>query len=81
MDRNTRRLLLVVATCSLTGIVLGGTASRAQIHQCQMSQSPSSECLTTDHTTKVIEGMGAGLVAGAGAAIGVTWQAWQHKDD
>lgn len=79
MDRKTNRFCFFVATCSVAGVVLGGTASRAEINQCLVADTPASHCLTETPVTKTIEGMSAGLVAGAGAAAGVAWQL-RHKD-
>ena len=68
------RFCLLVALCSLTGLVLGGTANRAEMQQCLVSDSPTDACLTADPATKTVEGMGMGIVAGAGAAIGAFLQ-------
>ena len=77
MDRKINRLLIFIAACSAVGVVLGGTSSLAQSNQCLTAATPSSECLTQDPLYKTIEGMSFGLLAGAGAAIGATWQIWQ----
>lgn len=79
MSRKTPRLPLIVGFCSIAGIILGATASQAEINQCLTAQTPSQQCLTKDPVTKRIEGMGMGLFAGAGAAIAATWQMGQKK--
>ncbi|MDX2216015.1 MAG: hypothetical protein SFY66_22310 [Oculatellaceae cyanobacterium bins.114] len=78
-DTHSHRLFLFVAVCSVFGVALGGTASRAEIYQCSTADIPSNECLTQNYTTKMLEGMSGGLVAGASAALAVTWQSWQRK--
>ncbi len=80
MDRKTRRFCLYVAACSVAGIVLGGTASQAELSHCLETDSPSNECLSQDPTMKLVEGMSFGLIAGAGAAVGATWQIWQRDE-
>lgn len=79
MGRTQRQLWLTIAVCSIAGVVLGGTTSRAAANQCFENSVVSSECLTQDPTTKTVQGMGAGLLAGAGAAIGATWQLWMKE--
>ncbi|EHC18580.1 hypothetical protein [Fischerella thermalis] len=79
MDRKTKRLLLLVVSCSLAGVVLGGTTSWAESNSCLQASTVTSECLTKDPITKTIEGMGTGLAAGAAAAFGVAWQ-HRHED-
>jgi hypothetical protein len=79
MVRKIPRLPLIVGLCSAAGIILGATASQAEINQCLTAQNPSHQCLTQDPLTKRIEGMGMGLFAGAGAAIAATWQLGQKK--
>ncbi len=80
MDIKPSRLFIFIVACSITGVILGGTASQAQLSQCQSSANPTSECLTANPLLKTIEGMSVGLFAGAGAALGATWQLWlkQH---
>ncbi len=73
MDRKTKRLLLLVVSCSVTGVILGGSSSWAQSNICLHANTVTSECLTQDPVTKTIEGMSTGLVAGAGAAFGAAW--------
>lgn len=68
------RVSLTIVICSLLGIVLGATASQAEMNQCLAAANPSNECLTQNPAQKRVEGMGIGLFAGAGAAIGATWQ-------
>lgn len=80
MDRKTNRLILLIIACSAVGVILGGTSSQAQIKECQTAVTPTHECLTQDPLYKTIEGMSVGLFAGAGAALGATWQIWQ-KDN
>ena len=79
MDRKTKRLLLLVVSCSATGVILGGTASWAQSKECLQAPTVTSECLTQDPINKTIEGMSTGLIAGAGAALGAAWQL-RHED-
>lgn len=79
MDRIINRLLIFVLSCSTVGILLGATASRAEISNCLSAKTPSSDCLTQDPTYKIIEGMGMGLLAGAGAAFGASLQLWQNN--
>lgn len=74
MDRKTSRLCFFVTTCSLAGVVLGGTASQAEITQCRTADIPANSCLTKEPTLRTIEGMSMGLVAGAGAAAGAIFQ-------
>lgn len=59
---------------------MGGTASRAEVEQCQTANVPSDSCLVQDPTIKIVEGMSMGLLAGSGAAIGATWHMWQQKE-
>lgn len=74
MDRKNNRLLILIATCSIAGVVLGGTTSWAYSNQCLQSKNMTSECLTLDPVSKTIEGMSVGLLAGAGAAVGAALQ-------
>ncbi|MBV9387256.1 MAG: hypothetical protein JOZ78_12605 [Chroococcidiopsidaceae cyanobacterium CP_BM_ER_R8_30] len=74
MDRKTKRLLLLVASCSAAGVILGGTASWAQSNHCLQAKTVTDECLTQDPVFKTLQGMSSGLIAGAGAAIGAAWQ-------
>ncbi len=79
MDRKTKRLLLLIVSCSATGVILGGTASWAESNQCLQAKTVTSECLTQDPRLKTLEGMSTGLIAGAGAALGAAWQL-KHED-
>lgn len=73
-DRKINRFLLYIVACSAVGVVLGGTASWAESNQCWQAENTSSECLTQDPVFKTIQGMSTGLIAGAGAALGASWQ-------
>ncbi|HEY9891178.1 MAG TPA: hypothetical protein V6D37_05125 [Candidatus Sericytochromatia bacterium] len=75
MDRKNHRFFLLIATCSITGVVLGGTTSWAQSNQCLQAKNLTSECLTQSPINKTIEGMSVGLLAGAGAAVSAAFQA------
>ncbi len=79
MVRKAPRLFMFVLACSAVGVILGGTASQAEINQCQAADTPSSECLTQDPMFKTLEGMSVWLVAGAGAALGATFDIWKKK--
>lgn len=79
MDRKTKRLLLLVVSCSAAGVVLGGTASWAESNQCLQATNVTSECLTQSPAIKTLQGMSTGLIAGAGAAFGAAWQL-RHED-
>lgn len=68
------RFLILIASCSLAGIILGGTTSWAYTNQCLQEQNLTSECLTQDPLIETIQGMSVGLVAGAGAAVGARLQ-------
>ncbi|MFN6513049.1 MAG: hypothetical protein RMY29_000935 [Nostoc sp. CreGUA01] len=78
-SRKTRRLLLLVVSCSITGVILGGTASWAESNLCLQDSKVTSNCLTQDPIEKTIQGMSTGLLAGAGAAFGAAWQL-RHED-
>ncbi|MGF1990854.1 hypothetical protein VF14_21430 [Nostoc linckia z18] len=78
-NRKTRRLLLLVVSCSITGVILGGTASWAESNLCLQDSKVTSDCLTQDPVEKTIQGMSTGLLAGAGAAFGAAWQL-RHED-
>ncbi|MDB9372935.1 hypothetical protein [Nodularia sphaerocarpa] len=75
MDRKTKRLLMLVFSCSLTGVILGGTSSWAESNLCLQSETVTSDCLKQNPIQKTIQGMSTGLVAGAGAAGGAAWNA------
>ncbi len=74
MDRKTKRLLLLIVSCSAAGVILGGTASWAESNHCLQAKTVTSDCLTQDPLIKTVEGMSTGLIAGAGAALGAAWQ-------
>ncbi len=74
MDRKTKRLLFLVVSCSVAGVVLGGTSSWAKSTICLKATEVTSECLIQNPVSKTIQGMSTGLLAGAGAAFGAAWQ-------
>jgi hypothetical protein len=74
MDRKHNRLLILIATCSVAGVVLGGTTSWAYSNQCLQAKHVTNDCLTQDPIAKTVEGMSVGLLAGAGAAVGAAFQ-------
>ncbi|MBD2679422.1 MULTISPECIES: hypothetical protein [Nostoc] len=78
-SRKTQRLLLLVVSCSITGVILGGTASWAESNLCLQDNKVTSDCVTQDPIEKTIQGMSTGLLAGAGAAFGAAWQL-RHED-
>ncbi|MBD2387686.1 hypothetical protein [Cylindrospermum sp. FACHB-282] len=78
MDRKTKRLLLLIVSCSVTGVILGGTASWAESTICLQASQVTSECLTQDPVQKTFQGMSTGLLAGAGAACGAAWNLRQE---
>jgi hypothetical protein len=78
MGRKTKRLLLLVVSCSAAGVVLGGTASWAESKNCLQANNVTSECLTQNSVMKTLQGMSTGLIAGAGAAFGAAW--WHERD-
>jgi len=43
------------------------------------AKTPTNDCLNQDPRLKMLEGMSSGLVAGAGAAIGATWNLWKRE--
>ena len=79
MAKKTQRLLLLIISCSVTGVILGGTAAWAESNLCLEDSKVTSQCLTQDPIQKTIEGMSTGLLAGAGAAFGAVWQL-RHED-
>ena len=79
MVRKTKRLLILVVSCSAAGVILGGGASWAESSRCMQESNITSECLTQNPVTKTIQGMSTGLIAGAGAAFGAAWQL-RHED-
>lgn len=74
MDIKTKRLALLVISCSAVGVILGGSASLADSNQCWQSQQVTNDCLTTDPLVKTMQGMSTGLIAGFVAAVAATWQ-------
>lgn len=78
MDRKTKRLLLLVASCSIAGVILGGTSSWAESNLCLRASQVTNDCLTQDPIQRTIQGMSTGLIAGAGAAFGVGWNLHHH---
>ncbi|BAY79125.1 hypothetical protein NIES25_56080 (plasmid) [Nostoc linckia NIES-25] len=78
-SRKTQRLLLLVVSCSITGVILGGTASWAESNLCLQDSKVTNDCITQDPIEKTIQGMSTGLLAGAGAAFGAAWQL-RHED-
>ena len=74
MGIKNKRLLILIATCSIAGVILGGTTSWASTNQCLQAKNLTNECLTQDPITKTIQGMSVGLLAGAGAAVGAAFQ-------
>jgi hypothetical protein len=79
MDRKTRRLLILVISCSVSGVILGGTSSWAESKMCMRADTITSECITQSAVEKTIQGMSTGLLAGAGAAFGAAWNL-RHQD-
>ncbi|NMG10685.1 hypothetical protein [Brasilonema sp. UFV-L1] len=77
-DIKTKRLLLLVVSCSLAGVIVGGTTSWVEGNSCLEASIVTSECLTQDQMTRTAKGMSTGLIVGAGAAFGA---AWQHRHD
>jgi hypothetical protein len=73
MDIKTKPLLLLVVSCSLCGVILGGTSSWAESKMCLSADTITSECLSQSPLEKTIQGMSTGLLAGAGAAFGAAW--------
>lgn len=69
MDIKTKRLALLVVSCSAVGVILGGSASLADSNQCWQSQEVTNDCLTTDPLVKTMQGMSTGLIAGFTAAV------------
>ena len=79
MGRKTKRILLLIVSCSAAGVILGGTASWAESNHCLQAKTVTNDCLTQDPVSKTVEGMSTGLIAGAGAAFGAAWQLRQEK--
>ncbi|MBW4613661.1 MAG: hypothetical protein KME21_10330 [Desmonostoc vinosum HA7617-LM4] len=78
MDRKIQRLLLLVVSCSVTGVILGGTAGWAESNLCLQDSKVTNECLTQDPIEKTFQGMSTGLLAGTGAACGAAWHLRQE---
>ncbi|MBW4540917.1 MAG: hypothetical protein KME43_17460 [Myxacorys chilensis ATA2-1-KO14] len=74
--KSHRPFLLMVVLCSSAGVVLGGTSSWAESNQCLEQKVVTNQCLVQNPVSKTFEGMATGLLAGMGAAVGVTWS---HK--
>lgn len=72
--RKPNRFFFYILACSAVGVVLGGTASWAESNRCWLAESPTKQCITQDPILTTIQGMSTGLIAGAGAGIGATWQ-------
>ncbi|MEA5619047.1 hypothetical protein VB711_14540 [Cronbergia sp. UHCC 0137] len=79
MVRKNQRLLLLVICCSVSGVILGGTSGWAESRICLQQSTVSSDCITQNPIQRTIQGMSTGLVAGAGAAFGATWNLG-HKE-
>jgi hypothetical protein len=77
-DIKTKRLFLLVVSCSVAGVIVGGTSAWAETNMCLQANTVTSDCITQDPGVKTLEGMATGLIAGAGAAFGV---AWQHRHE
>mgnify|MGYP001792440347 CR=1 FL=1 len=80
MGRKDYRFLILIATCSIAGVILGGTSSWAQSKQCLQAEHLTNECLTQSPLQKTIEGMSVGLLAGAGAAAAAAFQIKRESD-
>ena len=74
MDGKTNRFILLIVACSAAGVLVGGTASWAESTQCMKAELPTSNCLMQNPIVETFEGMSVGLIAGAGAAVGATFQ-------
>lgn len=74
MGRKIDRVPLTIVLCSVLGVILGATASQAEMNQCLTVDNPTNQCLTQNPVQKRLEGMTMGLFAGAGAAVGATWR-------
>jgi hypothetical protein len=73
MDRKTKRLLLLVVSCSVPGVILGGTYGWAESKMCLNADTVISECLTQNQLQRTIQGMSTGLLASTGAAFSAAW--------
>lgn len=74
MGIKNNRFLILIATCSVAGVILGGTTSWAYSNQCLQAENLTSQCLTQDPLVQTMQGMSVGLLAGAGAAVGAALQ-------
>ncbi len=74
MDIKTKRLALLVISCSAVGVILGGSASLADSNQCWAAKEVTNDCLTTEPLIKTMQGMSTGLIAGFTAAVVAAWQ-------
>ncbi len=79
MVRKNCRFIIYIVACSTIGVLVGGTAYSAELNRCLDDAAPTTQCLTQDPVLKTLEGMTFGLIAGAGAAVGSTWQIWQKN--
>lgn len=70
----TNRFTVLIVSCSAAGVLVGGVSNWIESHQCLQATTPTTECLLQDPTLKTIQGMSMGLIAGAGAALGATFQ-------
>ncbi len=68
-----KRLLLLVVSCSVPGVILGGTSGWVESKMCLNADRVTSECLTQNQVERTIQGMSKGLLAGAGAAFSAAW--------
>lgn len=80
MDRKTNRLLLLICACSASGVVVGGVSNWVDSQQCLKAKTPTIECVSQNPISKTIQGMSIGLLAGAGAALGATFQLKRQED-
>ena len=74
MVRKINRFTLLLVSCTISGAVIGGASNWIESQTCLQASTVTVECLTQDPTSKTIQGITIGLIAGAGAAIGATWQ-------
>jgi hypothetical protein len=79
MVRKNSRFLIYIVSCSTIGVLVGGTAYSTELNRCLDAATPTNRCLTQDPALRTLEGMTFGLIAGAGAALGSTWQIWQKN--
>ncbi|MCT7982971.1 hypothetical protein NG796_06660 [Laspinema sp. A4] len=79
MVRKNSRFLIYIVACSTIGVLVGGAAYSADLNRCLDAAVPTNQCLTEDPVLNTLEGMTFGLIAGAGGALGATWQIWQKN--